>query len=100
MTDSTSDALTTDELREKAFELAKRRRDVGFFWDVLRHLPHAPEAEEVDGSLGSVGAAIDSALELWHELNGREGHYGEAEPLLRAKFIDYLNPASATEEVA
>lgn len=82
--------LPTSTLRERAFALARRRRDLGFFWDVVRHLPHAPEAEDVDGSLGSVGPAIDSVIELWHELTGRDTDYGDAEPLVRASFIEYL----------
>ncbi|MBX6355456.1 MAG: hypothetical protein IRZ05_06305 [Micromonosporaceae bacterium] len=82
------DALSTEELRRRAFALARERRDVGFFWSVLRHLPHADDAEELDGSLGSYGASVDDAVALWRELTGHG--YGEAEPLLRAAFIDYL----------
>jgi hypothetical protein len=82
------DALSTEELRERAFALARERRDIGFFWSVLRHLPHADDAEELDGSLGSYGASVDDAVALWRELTGHG--YGEAEPLLRAAFIDYL----------
>jgi hypothetical protein len=82
------DALATDELRQRAFARARDRHDVGFFWSVLRHLPHADDAESLDASLGSVAASVDDAVALWREL---EGHgYGEAEPLLRAAFIDYL----------
>jgi hypothetical protein len=83
------DGLSTEELREQAFALARERRDVGFFWSVLRHLPHADDAEELDGSLGSYGASVDDAVALWHEFTGHG--YAEAEPLLRAKFIDYLS---------
>nr|WP_211207273.1 hypothetical protein [Stackebrandtia nassauensis] len=91
MAESTLDELSTEQLRERAFARARQRHDLGFFWDVVRHLPHAPEAEEVDGSLGSVGAAIDSVVALWHELTGHDTDYGSSEPLLRAKFIDYLS---------
>lgn len=90
MAESTLDELSTRELRERAFARARQRHDLGFYWDVVRHLPHAPEAEEVDGSLGSIGAAIDSVTALWHELTGQDTDYGVSEPLLRAKFIDYL----------
>lgn len=83
------DALSTEELRERAFDLARERRDLGFFWDVLQHLPHADDAESLDGSLGSYGASVDDAVALWREFEGRG--YGDAEPLLRAKFIDYLS---------
>ena len=82
------DSLTTDELRQRAFARARERHDLGFFWSVLRHLPHADDAESLDDSLGSVAASVDDAVALWREM---EGHgYGGAEPLLRAAFIDYL----------
>jgi hypothetical protein len=81
--------LPTEELRKRAFALARERRDLRFFWSVLQHLPHADDAEELDASLGAVGASIDDAVGLWREFTGRGG-YGDAEPLLRAAFIDYL----------
>jgi hypothetical protein len=83
------DALSTEELRERAFDLARERRDVRFFWSVLQHLPDADEAEALDGSPNSVGPTIDEAAALWREFTGRKG-YAETEPLLRAAFIDYL----------
>lgn len=82
------DALSTEELRERAFALARRRHDVRFFWDVVRHLPHADDAEDLDASMGAYGASIDDAVALWREFDGQD--LGEAEPLLRAAFIDYL----------
>lgn len=82
------DALATEELRERAFALARERHDLGFFWSVLQLLPHADDAEVLDGSLGSFGASVDDAVALWREFTGHG--YGEKEPLLRAQFIDYL----------
>jgi hypothetical protein len=82
------DALSTEQLRERAFAIARHNRDVGFFWTVLRHLPHADDAEGLDGSLGAYGASVDDAIGLWREFTGHG--YGDAEPLLRAAFIDYL----------
>ena len=84
------DALSTEELRERAFIEARHRLDIGFFWSVLRHLPDAEEAESLDGAPNSVGPTIDEAVALWREFTGRSQGYGEAEPLLRAAFIDYL----------
>ncbi|GLI03511.1 hypothetical protein [Phytohabitans aurantiacus] len=83
------DALSTEDLRERAFALARRRRDVRFFWSVLRHLPHADDVEKLDGSPNSVGPTIDEAVALWREFTGH-GYDDETEPLLRAAFIDYL----------
>lgn len=83
------DALSTEELRERAFARARRHMDVGFFWSVLRHLPDADEASSLDGAPNTVGPTIDEAVALWRELTGH-GYDAETEPLLRAAFIDYL----------
>jgi hypothetical protein len=91
MTDSTFaelDARPTDELRERAFAKARERRDIGFFWSVLKHLPDSDEAAELDGAPNSIGPTIDEAVALWREMTGHG--YGDKEPLLRAAFIDYL----------
>lgn len=82
------DVLSTKELRERAFKLARERNDVGFFWEVLQHLPHADDAESLDPSLGAVGASIEDLVALWREFEGEA--LSETEPLLRAAFIDYL----------
>lgn len=84
------DELSTKELRKRAFAQARSRHDLNFFWEVIQRLPHSREAADVDGSLGSVGPAIDSVIELWHELTGQDTDYGDAEPVLRARFIQYL----------
>lgn len=83
------DAQSTEELRERAFALARERRDVRFFWSVVRHLPDADEAELLDGSPNAIGPTVDEAVALWREFTGHKG-YAEYEPLLRAAFIDYL----------
>ena len=82
------DDLTTEELRQRAFSLATRRRDIGFFWSIFKHLPHADDAESLDASLGAVGASVNDFIALWREFTGHE--YGDAEPLLRAAFVSYL----------
>ncbi len=90
MTDfSELDALPTEELRERAFTKARSDRDLGFFWDLFRHLPTAPETEERE--LADIGAAIEDTVQLWREMTGHK--YGDQEPLIRAKFIDYLTGA-------
>ncbi len=82
------DSLSTDKLRLRAFELARKRHDVRFFWGLFRHLPHSDDAEALDGSTGSYGASVDDAVALWKEWTGHV--YGDHEPLVRAAFIDYL----------
>jgi hypothetical protein len=80
------DILSTEELRKMAFAKARDRRDLGFFWDLLTHLPTAPETEEREPA--DIGAAIEDSVQLWREMTGHR--YGEKEPLIRARFIDYL----------
>lgn len=82
------DRLDTDELRERAVTRAERRRDVGFFWDLLRHLAPAQEIAVEDGSPGHIGATFTELIELVREVSGNG--YGDLEPLYRARFIDYL----------
>jgi hypothetical protein len=81
------DALSTEELRHRAFALARERRDLKFFWDLFSHVRHGND-ETQDGWLGSFAATIDDAVSLWEDTTG--DNYGEIEPLVRAAFIDYL----------
>ncbi|SHN01200.1 hypothetical protein [Cryptosporangium aurantiacum] len=85
---ATLDALSTEELRDRAFSSARKRGDIGFFWNLIERLPSARDTESNDESLGSVGSSIEEVVGLWRELTGHE--YGEQEPLIRAAFIDYL----------
>jgi hypothetical protein len=79
------DALSTEELQDRAFARARERGDVRFFWQLFERLP-VPE-DGTDGSLGLQSTA-DDAVALWKESTGHE--YGDREPLIRAAFIDYL----------
>jgi hypothetical protein len=82
------DRLSTEELRQKAFDRAESKRDVGFFWDLVRHLPSAETAGTEDGSAGNITGGIAESVEAVRELFGHD--LGDAEPLVRARFIDYL----------
>jgi len=90
------DALATEELRERAFDVARERRDLGFFWSIIQRLSSADDANELDGSPNSIGPTIDEAVALWREFTGHG--YGDHEPLLRAAFIDYLLGRHGTED--
>lgn len=81
------DALSTEELRTRAFALARERHDLKFFWGLFSHVPHGND-ETQDGWLGSFASTIDDAVSLWEDTTG--DRYGESEPLVRAAFIDYL----------
>ncbi len=81
------EALSTEELRHKAFRVAERRLDVGFFWDLVKHLPAAGDVVR-DDSFSSAAAGISDLIELFREFGGH--NLGDAEPMIRAKFVDYL----------
>jgi hypothetical protein len=82
------DALPTEELRHRAFELAERKHDVGFFWEIIRHLPPSDDIAAEDASAGNITGSLAEMTELVRQLAGRS--LGDAEPLIRARFIDYI----------
>jgi len=82
------DALSTDELRHRAFEKARAAHDVGFFWDLVKHLRASQSLAQEDGSSGGLTGSIADAVEVVRELMGKD--LGDDEPLLRARFTDYL----------
>ena len=89
MTAPDLESLSTDELRARAFDKAEQDKDVGFFWDVIKHMRGAQAIAGEDGSSGGITGSITEAVHLVRELMGKEP-LGADEPLLRARFIDYL----------
>ncbi|MCW2501597.1 MAG: hypothetical protein JWN87_3273 [Frankiales bacterium] len=81
-------ALSTDELRHQAFDKARGAHDVGFFWDLVKHLRASASFAAEDGSGGGLTGSISDAIEIVRELMGKD--LGDDEPLLRAKFVQYL----------
>lgn len=82
------DALSTSELRERAFSKAERSRDIGFFWDLVKHMGASEAIGSDDGSAGGLGEGIGGAIDLVRELLGH--HEESMAPMLRARYIDYL----------
>jgi hypothetical protein len=82
--------LSTEDLRRLAFDKAERARDAGFVWDVATHLRSARAIAGEDGSSGAITGSIAEAVHLVRELMGK-APLGEDEPLLRARFLDYLS---------
>ena len=82
------DDLTTEELRRRAFDKAQAARDVGFFWDLTKHLRASRALAAEDGSGGGITGSLAELVELARELMGKG--FGEEEPLIRARFLDYL----------
>ncbi len=83
--------LSTDELRSRAFAKAEHAHDLPFLWSVVRHMRSAHAIAAEDGSSGAITGTIAEAVHIVQELRGKQP-LGEDEPLLRAKFLDYLRP--------
>ncbi len=83
------DDLSTDELRSRAFAKAEQAHDVRFFWDLVKHMRAAQAIAGEDGSSGAITGSITEAVSLVRELLGKQP-LGDDEPLLRARFLDYL----------
>lgn len=83
--DDELDRLSTKELQERAFSLARRRLDVGFFW---RLLEAAPAAETAAGHLDEAKADILSFSERVADVvNPDTAEEAEA---FRPLYLDYL----------
>jgi hypothetical protein len=80
--------LTTDELRRRAFDKAQAAHDLNFFWDLAKHLRASRALAAEDGSTGGLTGSLAELVELARELMGKS--LGEDEPLIRARFLDYL----------
>lgn len=83
------DQLSTEQLRHRAFDLAEQRRDIGFFWDLVKHLEPSHELAREDGSSGHVTGGIAEAIEVVREL--LSGKLSGNEEFVRARFINYLH---------
>ncbi|GAA3765842.1 hypothetical protein [Salinactinospora qingdaonensis] len=87
--------LSTEELRERATALAKRRWDVGFFWELIRSIPTA----EVMADRPKAGeAGIAQASGLFNELLAARRGDSRLHEALRPIYIDYLSKHSKKKE--
>jgi hypothetical protein len=78
-----------EELRQAAFEKARDKHDIGFFWDLVKHLRASASFAAEDGSLGGIGGSITDAIEIVREMLGKDLTEDER-ALLQAKFETYL----------
>ena len=79
------EALSTEELHDRAIETARKRLDVGFLWKLVKTLP---VAEEVVGDDERSKVDIMRPLALINDfMDAGEGDLGEA---LRPMYVDYL----------
>lgn len=81
--------LPYDELRDKAFQLAEKRHDIGFFLDLFNHTPAMQQASSEGGSLGELGGSIIEVVRAARETFGEE-QVGDMQPLFVANFATYL----------
>jgi hypothetical protein len=79
------DRLSTKELHNRAFSVARRRLDVGFFWKLLEAAPVAEalagHTEHAQADVLSLSATVQDAT------NSGENEVADA---LRPIYIDYL----------
>lgn len=89
MTEIVLEDLPYDELRDRAFALAERRRDLGFFVDLLNHTSALNNTADEGGSLGEIGGTISETITAARQVFGSDG-VGDLEPLFRAVFATYI----------
>lgn len=82
--------LPFDELRSKAFHLAEKKLDIGFFTDVFSHMPGMVAIEGEGGDLGSIGGTFMETVRAIKEMFGNEDLDPTVEELLRARFATYI----------
>ena len=82
------DAQQLTTLRDWALHLARERRDVGFLWDLTKHLQ---DTEDVNTNWAAYDP-VDAVRELIHLVTHfrEEAANPEVGELLRARYIDYL----------
>ena len=82
------DDLTTEQLRQRAFAKARDAHDRSFFWDLARHLRGSRAIAGEDGSAGGITGTLTELVDLAREMLGKG--LDDDEPLVRARFLDYL----------
>jgi hypothetical protein len=86
--------LPYDELRERAFAVAEKRHDVGFFVDLFNHTPAMHDASDEGGSLGDISGSFVESVRAARQVFSGES-VGDLEPLFRARFATYIREHQA-----
>jgi hypothetical protein len=93
VTDRTElEALSSQELHDRATRLAWRRLDVGFLWDLLKTIP---EARAAVGDEERAESDIIRPLALLNDLV--DADRGELADALRPFYVDYLAEHEETD---
>lgn len=87
--------LPYEELRDRAFDLAEHRHDVGFFLDLFNHMPAMIDARSEGGDLGAIGGTILELVSAARQEFG-EDNVGQMQPLFVARFATYLREHSGS----
>lgn len=83
--------LPFDELRQRAFHLAERHLDVGFFASVFSHMPGMVAIQGEGGDLGSTGGTIIETVKAAREMFAKNPELdSDTEAMLRARFATYV----------
>lgn len=87
--------LPFDELRHRAFHLAERRVDIGFFTELFGHMPGMVAIEGEQGDLGAIGGTFIETVRAIKEMFGSGELDPSTEALLRARFATYIREHEA-----
>jgi hypothetical protein len=90
MTDEVLEDLPFDELRHRAFHIAEKHLDIGFFTDLFGHMPGMVAIQGEGGDLGSTGGTFIETVRAVREMFGSEDLDPSTEALLRARFATYI----------
>jgi hypothetical protein len=82
------EAQDVSTLRDWALEVAREHRDVGFYWDLAKHLPSTEDANRDWAAYDP----IDAIREIGHLFTHfrEEAADPEVADLLRVRYVDYL----------
>ena len=90
MTETPLEDLPFAELRHRAFHLAEKRVDIGFFTDLFTHMPGMVAVQGEGGDLGSIGGSFIETVKAVREMLGDDEFDETTEMLLRARFATYI----------
>lgn len=85
--------LPYDELRDRAFDVAEHKLDLGFFVDLFNHAPAMHDVQDEGGSAGDIGGSFLETIRAAKQVFGSES-VGDLEPLFRARFATYIRENS------
>jgi hypothetical protein len=92
--DTVLEDLPYDDLRDRAFAIAEKRLDLGFFVDLFNHTPAMHDAADEGGSLGDISGSLVESVRAARQVFSGDS-VGDLEPLFRARFATYIREHQA-----